>query len=102
MSIQKRFGSVLMAAMLLLTTACGGSTDGNEADSSTSSDVPAAGDTAGELTEWEQTADIYNTEQTDEELYELAKQEGSVTLYSISSRCGSVQQKISRRRLHSV
>lgn len=97
MSIQKRFGSVLMAAMLLLTTACGGSTDGNEADSSTSSDVPAAGDTAGELTEWEQTADIYNTEQTDEELYELAKQEGSVTLYSISSRCGKVAEAFNKK-----
>ena len=43
-----------------------------------------------ELTEWEKSSGIFNTDETEEELYELAKQEGSVTLYSISSRCGKV------------
>lgn len=76
----------LMAAMLLLTTACGGSEPAPaEPQDPTPAEVPEA-----QLTEWEQASGIYNTDETDEELYELAKQEGSVTLYSISSRCSKV------------
>ena len=46
---------------------------------------------SGDLTEWEQSSGIYNTDETDEELYQKALEEGAtVTLYSISSRCTKV------------
>ena len=90
MSMKKRFVCGLMAAMLLLTTACGGSKETSEPAPAEPQDTPQAEGTEAELTEWEKSSGIYNTDETDEELYELAKQEGSVTLYSISSRCGKV------------
>ena len=46
-----------------------------------------------QLTEWEQKANIFATDETDEELYQQAIEEGgTVTLYSISSRCGKVAE----------
>ena len=91
MSMKKRFVCGLMAAMLLLTTACGGSKETSEPAPAEPQDTPQAEGTEAELTEWEKSSGIYNTDETDEELYELAKQEGSVTLYSISSRYLSAQ-----------
>ena len=88
--MKKRFVSGLMAAMLLLLTACGGSQETAEPAPAEPQDTPQAESTEAALTEWEKASGIYNTDETDEELYELAKQEGSVTLYSISSRCGKV------------
>ena len=41
-------------------------------------------------TDWEIAADIYNGTETDEELYEKAKAEGALTVYSISSRMPKV------------
>ena len=81
----KKLLSLLLAATMLFTvTGCGGGTD----------DGGAAGDTGESgLTEWEETANIYATDETDEELYEQAIAEGGeVTLYSISSRCGKVAE----------
>ena len=44
-----------------------------------------------ELTEWEQKANIYATDETDEELYQQAIAEGgTINLYSISSRGAKV------------
>lgn len=82
MKMNKRLFSGAMAALLLLTTGCG-------SKSAETTDA-AAEEPSGGLTEWEQSSGILETTQTDAELYELAKQEGSVTLYSISSRCGKV------------
>ena len=81
----KKLLSLLLAATMLFTvTGCGGGTD----------DGGAAGDTGESgLTEWEETAHIYATDETDEALYEQAIAEGGeVTLYSISSRCGKVAE----------
>ncbi len=81
----KKLLSLLLAATMLFTvTGCGGgSDDGGAAD-----DTSESG-----LTEWEETANIYATDETDEELYEQAIAEGGeVTLYSISSRCGKVAE----------
>ena len=81
----KKLLSLLLAATMLFTvTGCGGGTDDG-----------GAADGTGEsgLTEWEETANIYATDETDEELYEQAIAEGGeVTLYSISSRCGKVAE----------
>ena len=81
----KKLLSLLLAATMLFTvTGCGGGTDDG-----------GAADDSGEsgLTEWEETANIYATDETDEELYEQAIAEGGeVTLYSISSRCGKVAE----------
>lgn len=43
-----------------------------------------------QLSEWEESSGIFNTDETDEELYEKAKGEGKVTIYSISSRITKV------------
>lgn len=90
MAGKKRFVCGLLAATLLLLPSCSGSN--GEAASDDPQDAVQAEGTESELTEWEQASGIYETDQTDEELYELAKQEGSVTLYSISSRCGKVAE----------
>ena len=77
----KKWLSILLAAVMLFSlTACGG-------DSSTS-------DTSdGTLTAWEESSNIYATDETDEELYQQAIEEGgTVTLYSISSRCNKVAE----------
>lgn len=42
---------------------------------------------------WEEASGIFNTEETDEELYQQALEEGAtVTLYSISSRCTKIAE----------
>lgn len=91
---------LLALVMLLSLAACGGGSGGGSqssgggaapADSGTKTDTPAP-DTSN-LTEWEQKSGIYNTDETDEELYQKALEEGAtVTLYSISSRCPKVAE----------
>ena len=73
-TMKKRSICGLMAAMLLLTTACGGSKE----SSTEQKDAPQTEGAEAELTEWEKSSGIFNTDETEEELYELAKQEGSV------------------------
>ena len=72
---------LLAVAMVFGLTACG----------EKKAETPAEQPDAVQLTEWEQSSGIYNTDETDEELYQKALDEGAtVTLYSISSRCGKV------------
>lgn len=79
---RKRLLAALLAgAMTCSLAACGGG------------DVPDAeqgaapvGTAATEPTAWEADAGILNTDDTDEALYEAAKTEGKVTIYSISAR----------------
>ena len=76
----KRWISAALAAVMALSlTACG------------SKEQTAEVNENGE-TEWEASADIFNMDQSEEELYELAKEEGSVTFYSISSRCTTIAE----------
>ena len=42
------------------------------------------------MTEWETASGIWNWDETEDELYEKAKEEGKVVLYSISSRCTKI------------
>lgn len=77
--------ALLAIVMLFSLTACGGKT---ETPAETPTDETPA---ATELTEWEQKSNIFVTDETDEELYQKALEEGAtVTLYSISSRCTKV------------
>lgn len=91
---------LLALVMLLSLAACGGGS-GSGGNSSGGDAQPSGGGDAGQtapadtgssdLTEWEQSSGIYNTDETDEELYQKALEEGAtVTLYSISSRCTKV------------
>ena len=86
---------VLASAMLLGMCACGGG-DTPPATGDAAGTTPPAGDTAqqgGEqLTAWEESSQIYATDETDAELYEKAKAEGKVTVYSISSRISKVAE----------
>lgn len=77
---KKWLAGFLAVTMLFGLTACG-----------SKEEQPA--ETEGELTEWEQKANIFATDETDEELYQQAIEEGgTVTLYSISSRGGKVAE----------
>ncbi len=71
----------LTGAMLISFIACEKSAEETEMSSQSVSK---------EATEWERTSGIFNEEESDEELYELAKKEGEVTIYSISSRTPKV------------
>ncbi|WP_455582030.1 hypothetical protein [Dysosmobacter sp.] len=76
---------LLAAVMLFGLTACGAKKE--ETPAETPSETPAE----SQLTEWEESSQIYNTGETDEELYQKAIEEGgTVTLYSISSRCTKI------------
>ena len=80
---KKWLAGFLAVTMLFSLTACG-SKEEQPAESE-------GGDV--QLTEWEQKANIFATDETDEELYQQAIEEGgTVTLYSISSRCGKVAE----------
>lgn len=79
---QRKLFAVLLAMTLIFSlAACGGEKASSDGGSS-----------SGEMTEWEKSSDILNMDQTEAELYELAKEEGTVTLYSISSRCTKVAE----------
>ena len=85
--------AALMAVVMLLSlTACGGKkTEQAPAETPAQTEQPAEKPAESDLTEWEQSSGIYNTDETDEELYQKALEEGAtVTLYSISSRCTKV------------
>ena len=86
------FAGTMAAVMALSLTACGGG-GSDAADPGAAVDPNQAVDSGqAELTPWEQSSGIFNTDETDDELYELAKAEGKVTLYSISSRCTKVAE----------
>ena len=86
----KRYlAGLLAAAMTFSLAACGNSTEQMELIDNPNQ---AAADGTMELTEWEQSSGIFNTDETDEELYEKAKEEGKVTIYSISSRITKVAE----------
>ena len=89
--MKKLFALFLSLTMVLSLAACGGGTEeAPKEETTTPTETPAA-PTESELTEWEKFANIYATDETDEELYQQAIAEGgTVTLYSISSRCTKV------------
>lgn len=83
---KKWLAGFLAVTMLFSLTACG-SKEEQPAESE------GGGEAETQLTEWEQKANIFATDETDEELYQQAIEEGgTVTLYSISSRCGKVAE----------
>lgn len=98
----RKLWSVLLAGALSLSlAACGSSGGGTEGSVSGSSGTAestdedpneAAANGTLELTDWEESSGIFNTDDTDEELYEAAKKEGKVTVYSISSRIPKVAE----------
>lgn len=81
---KKWLAGFLAVTMLFSLTACG---------SQEEQPAESGGEAETQLTEWEQKANIFATDETDEELYQQAIEEGgTVTLYSISSRCGKVAE----------
>ena len=87
---KKLLAALLAGTMMLSLAGCGkkADTSGDTTDTTDPSTPPAE----TQLTPWEEASQIYNTEETDEELYQKALDEGgTVTLYSISSRCTKVE-----------
>lgn len=88
---RKWLAGILAVVMILSLAACGE----KPADPQPAPEGDPAQEPAGDaqLTEWEQASGIYNTDETDEELYQQALAEGgTVTIYSISSRCTKVEE----------
>ena len=90
---------MLAATMTLSLTACGSKTADKGAGGASAGVDPnrAAASGSKELTDWYKSSVIFNTDETDEELYDLAKQEGKVTFYSISSRCTKVAEAFMKK-----
>ena len=86
--LKNALAALFSVVMLLSLTACGGKkTEQTPAETPAQTEQPAEKPAESDLTEWEQSSGIYNTDETDEELYQKALEEGAtVTLYSISSR----------------
>ena len=87
---KKLLAALLAGTMMLSLASCGkkADTSGDTTDTTDPNTPPAE----AQLTPWEEASQIYNTEETDEELYQKALDEGgTVTLYSISSRCTKVE-----------
>ncbi len=88
--------ALLAGTMAVSLAACGGggSKDVSTASGSSSEEFVTSNEQAAEgtleLTEWEKSSNIFKTDETEDELYELAKKEGKVTVYSISSRITKV------------
>ncbi|MEG1657736.1 MAG: ABC transporter substrate-binding protein [Oscillibacter sp.] len=81
---KKWLAGLLAVVMLLGLTACG-------APKEEPAPAPEEKPAEAALTDWEKSSNIYATDETDEALYAKAKEEGAtVTMYSISSRCGKV------------
>ena len=84
---KKLLAALLAGTMMLSLVGCG-----KKADTSGDTTDPNTPPAETQLTPWEEASQIYNTEETDEELYQKAIEEGAtVTLYSISSRCTKVE-----------
>lgn len=92
MNRMKRLTAALLMILMLSLVACGGGASSTAGASGSGASSTASGGNGGnaEASEWEESSQILNMDQTEEELYELAKEEGAVTLYSISSRCTKV------------
>ena len=99
----KKWLAALMAVVMIagLAACGGGSSSGGSTTPATTNTEPAqsGGETTttpaatSDLTEWEQFANIFATDETDEELYQLAlEQGGEVNIYSISSRTPKVKE----------
>lgn len=88
---KRTLAGILAATMMFSLTACGGggATKDQSSDAAQDPNEAAAAGTL-QLSEWEESSGIFNTDETDEELYEKAKEEGKVTIYSISSRITKV------------
>ena len=100
--------AILLAALMLLSLACtaapaqtgtaapaqtGTANDApkTEAEAPAAANEPAPAETT--LSAWEEKANIFATDETDEELYQKALEEGGeVTVYSISSRIPKVAE----------
>ena len=88
---KRTLAGILAATTMCSLTACGGggATKDPGSDAAQDPNEAAAAGTL-QLSEWEESSGIFNTDETDEELYEKAKEEGKVTIYSISSRITKV------------
>ena len=76
---KKLLAALLAGTMMLSLVGCG-----KKADTSGDTTDPNTPPAETQLTPWEEASQIYNTEETDEELYQKAIEEGgTVTLYSI-------------------
>jgi iron(III) transport system substrate-binding protein len=85
----KRFLAVVLCISALVLS-CGKQNSSGGGGSRAASNTPV-------VTDWAKQNKIDNGSQTEAELYELAKQEGQVTVYSISSRITAVKTSFEKQ-----
>lgn len=83
----KSITAVLSLSLVFSLTACGSQSHSQNAVENPNK---LAAEGKLEQTEWEKQSGIFNTNESDAELYEKARAEGKVTIYSISSRIGKI------------
>lgn len=85
--MKKKLASILMAGCVATTGLVGCS----------SNNVGEGQEGTTTYTEWEETSGIFVTDETEEELYEKAKEEGKVVWYSISSRSEKIAEAFNEK-----
>lgn len=87
----KKLLALALALMMVLSlAACGGKEEAPAETPEAPAETPAETPEAPAADDWATLNKINDGSESADELYELAKQEGSVVLYSISSRCTKV------------
>lgn len=98
---KRTLAGILAATMMLSMAACGGggSTNGGDSNAAEGPQDPNAAAAARHpgADRLGAVLRIFNTDETDEELYEKAKEEGKVTVYSISSRVTKVAKAFAEK-----
>lgn len=90
---KKKMLTIAVATVMAVSLiGCGGGGGNKDSEPAATDENPneAAANGTLDLTEWEESSKIFATDETDEELYKLAQEEGELTVYSISSRMGKI------------
>lgn len=90
----KKILSGFLIAGCISTMGLVGCSQGNSSDQLSDAGNSESGSS---YTEWEEKSGVFVTDETEEELYEKAKEEGKVVWYSISSRSEKIAESFSEK-----
>jgi iron(III) transport system substrate-binding protein len=88
---------VVVLCISALVLSCGNKSSSGGGEAAAAAVVAAVASNTPVITDWAKQNKIDDGSQTEAELYELAKQEGQVTVYSISSRITAVKTSFEKQ-----